>query len=93
MKGDFSMRKYYYKAAIKCIGGYYGVAMFDFSIHKIKARARIWAKEAEGDSFWEAKRLEIRKYSIADKKFIGKDIYAIKNGRLYYKETSDIEAY
>ena len=87
------MRKYYYKAAIKCIGGYYGAAMFDFSIHKVKARARIWAKEAEGHSFWEAKRLEIRKYSTADKKFIGKDIYTIKNGRLYYKETSDIEAY
>ena len=23
------MRKYYYKAAIKCISDYYGVAMFD----------------------------------------------------------------
>ena len=87
------MRKYYYKGAIKCISDYYGAAMFDFNIEKIKARARIWAKEAGDHSFWKAKRLEIRKYNIADKKFIGKDIYTIKNGRLYYKETSDIEAY
>lgn len=87
------MRKYYYKGAIKCISDYYGAAMFDFNREKIKARARIWAKEAGDHSFWKAKRLEIRKYNIADKKFIGKDIYTIKNGRLYYKETSDIEAY
>ena len=87
------MRKYYYKGAIKCISDYYSMAMFDFNIEKIKARARIEAKEAEGHPFWEAKRLEIRKYNIADKKFIGKDIYTIKNGRLYYKETSNVEAY